>query len=174
PDRIFAGGELRLDLPRLPTAGGNHENLVSACRFRRQAGRPHPVGDPFSVRRITRPAAFRRDQAGLAARRRNHIDTASVPLGAEDDGPAVWGEVWLLIVGRIVGKAQGLAAVGGLRPNIEVAAIAAVGGIRDPRSIGCERRVAVETAVVGDLAQMRAENLFLRRPRAPREETGGD
>ena len=119
---------------RLSSAGFDDEDLR---RTRRDGALPSsgPVGDPAPVGRKTRIATSRREQHGIASQRRDHVDCSAVLFGPEGDPGPVGRKGGIRFVGRIVGETDRIECAELLKPDVEIARAAAIGGERDQTRI---------------------------------------
>jgi hypothetical protein len=97
-----------------------------------EAGPSMPAPD------VNRPGAFictSRQKRRLAAMGRHAVDATAVAFGSKRDPRAVRRKRGRALVGRMPRQPNWLAAGHLLEPDVEIALAAAVGGVRDERSV---------------------------------------
>src|SRR5262249_13712177 len=101
--------------------------------------------------------------ASLPSTGGNHVNAASPTLGAESDRGAIRRKGRLAVVIRMVGQPARLAALGGLNPNIEIAAAGAIRSVRNVGSIGGDGGLGVKSRIVRYSADLPSDDLIDRR-----------
>ncbi|HEY8549672.1 MAG TPA: hypothetical protein VIL35_06945 [Vicinamibacterales bacterium] len=76
--------------------------------------------------------------------RRHHVEAAAFPFGAEHDAAPVGREGGLAIVRRVPGEPHRIAAIQSLHPDVEMALVAAIGGVCHPLAVGRQRRLGTQ------------------------------
>ena len=166
PDRVERGAQIGANLPRLSTAAFDHED---ACRPGQQVRTfaPLPIGDPVSVGREARTAAARRQQHRVTAQRRHDINASAGALAAEGHARAVGGDRRIAVVRVVRRQANRLAPAHLLRPDIQIARLAAVAGKSQQVAVSRERRIVVQPTRIGDLPQHLNRCRGVGRPQPP-------
>src|SRR6266581_3656931 len=94
------GGELSSYLAGR-AARDRHDVAFGGAGKKIRSDEPGPICDRLTIRREERAPPLFGHQARLSAQRRNHVDAASILLGAEHDASAVGGECRLVLVGVV-------------------------------------------------------------------------